>query len=175
GWDDASAGANSHLVARDAAQLMAWTAALVGPTRAIAAAGRVVGADAIGRALPFLQPAALSESTRDRLDAGDGIEPVLDAVRSRAAEACSREAPDLRRLYRVQPRQIVMAVGALVGLLVLFSRVGDPAQFWASIRDASWGFVVLALFLGLATDVAFALAFVGTVPVRLPIWPAIEL
>jgi glycosyltransferase 2 family protein len=75
----------------------------------------------------------------------------------------------------VNPRRLLMAVAALVAIAVLLSRVGDPVAFWETIRDASWGYVLLALALGILTDVAFAVAFLGTVPVRIPLWPAIEL
>jgi glycosyltransferase 2 family protein len=68
-----------------------------------------------------------------------------------------------------------MAVGALVAVAVLFSRVGDPGEFWDSIEDANWWFVALALLLGLATDVAFGITFLGNVPIRIPVWPSIEL
>ena len=68
-----------------------------------------------------------------------------------------------------------MAVGALVAIAVLLSRVGDPVEFWDSIRDANWAYVALALGLGILTDVAYAIAFLGTVPVRIPLWPSIEL
>ena len=75
----------------------------------------------------------------------------------------------------MNPRQLLMAVGALVAVAVLLSRVGDPVEFWESIRDANWWYVALAFVLGVATDVAFAVAFLGTVPIRIPLWPSIEL
>ena len=75
----------------------------------------------------------------------------------------------------MNPRRLLMAVGALIAIAVLLSRVGDPVEFWDSIRDANWAYVVLALGLGILTDVAYAIAFLGTVPVRIPLWPSIEL
>jgi undecaprenyl-diphosphatase len=131
--------------------------------------------DTLAGTLPLLQPAALTPATRSQLDGGDGLDTRLEHLREHAASVVATDVPQLRRVYRVHPRQVLMAVGALVGIGVLFSRVGDPAEFWASIRDASWGYVVLSFCLGLATDVAFALAFMGTVPARIPLWPAIEL
>ena len=68
-----------------------------------------------------------------------------------------------------------MAVGALVGVGVLLSRVGDPEVFWDTVKDADWWFVALAFVLGIATDVAFGITFLGNVPIRLPVWPSIEL
>jgi undecaprenyl-diphosphatase len=43
------------------------------------------------------------------------------------------------------------------------------------VKDATWGFVALAFFLGLMTDVAFGITFLGNVPIRIPVWPSIEL
>jgi undecaprenyl-diphosphatase len=175
GWSRAATGVGARGADRDVAQLLALTTALVGELRAVAAARRAVGPARIAAALPFLQAAALPSPTRDRLDHGDGLETNLEHLREHAATVTDHDVPELHRLYRVHPRQLLMAIGALVGIAVLFSRVGDPAEFWASIRDANWWYVALAFVLGLATDIAFALAFVGTVPVRIPLWPAIEL
>jgi undecaprenyl-diphosphatase len=68
-----------------------------------------------------------------------------------------------------------MAVAALLAVGFLLSRIGDPAEFWASVRDASWEFVAIAFVLGMVTDAAFAVAFLGTVPTRVGLWPSILL
>jgi undecaprenyl-diphosphatase len=96
-------------------------------------------------------------------------------LRARAAAEVGVKPPELHELYRVNPRRLLMAVAALVAIAVLLSRVGDPVVFWETIRDASWGYVLLSFALGILTDVAFAVAFLGTVPVRIPLWPSIEL
>lgn len=67
------------------------------------------------------------------------------------------------------------AVAALLAVGFLFSRIGDPGEFWDSIRGASWGFVALAFVLGMSTDAAFGVTFLGNVPMRIPVWPSIEL
>ena len=58
---------------------------------------------------------------------------------------------------------------------MLLSRVGDPEVFWDTVKDADWWFVLLAFVLGIGTDVAFGITFLGNVPIRLPVWPSIEL
>src|ERR1700730_6336520 len=68
-----------------------------------------------------------------------------------------------------------MAIGALVGVGVLLSRVGNPVVFWDTVKNADWWFVALAMVLGVATDVAFGITFLGTVPIRLSVWRSIEL
>ena len=75
--------------------------------------------------------------TRDPLDEREG--DALDELRTATAAAAGTEPPELRERFRVNPRQLMMAVGALVAVAVLLSRVGDPVEFWESIRDADWG------------------------------------
>jgi uncharacterized membrane protein YbhN (UPF0104 family)/tRNA A-37 threonylcarbamoyl transferase component Bud32 len=175
GFDFATSSARFRQTAADVAQLLAATAAIVGSERAVAAAVRGVGTEKVGVALPVLQAAALSGWTHDAFGGRDQLDDRLDELRHVAAEAAGTEAPELRRLYRVEPRSLLMAVGALVGVGVLLSRVGDPAVFWDTVRNADWWFVALAFVLGLATDATFGITFLGNVPIRLPIWPSIEL
>ena len=175
GWSRAATGADERAAAHDLAQLLAATTAIVGVDRAVAAASRAVDAETLRRVLPLLQPAALSQATRDALERVGDVGEILEQLREHAAEAAGTEVPELRRLSRIRGRQLLMAVSALLAIVFLFSRIGDPSAFWNSIKDASWGFVVLAFFLGLATDVAFAVALLGTVPVRISLWSMIEL
>jgi undecaprenyl-diphosphatase len=175
GFDFASSSARFRQTAADVAQLLAATTAIVGAERAVAAAVRVVGKETVAAALPVLQPAALSGWTHDALGGRDQLDEQLEKLRTAGAQATGTDAPELRRLYRVQPRSLLMAVGALVAVGVLLSRVGDPVEFWDTVKNAEWGFVVLAIVLGLLTDVAFGITFLGNVPIRLPVWPSIEL
>ncbi|HLM18425.1 MAG TPA: lysylphosphatidylglycerol synthase transmembrane domain-containing protein [Acidimicrobiia bacterium] len=175
GFDFASSSARFRQTAGDVAQLLAATTAIVGAERAVAAAVRVLGKETVAAALPVLQPAAVSGWTHDALGGRDRLDDRLDELRQVGATATGTEAPELRRLFRVQPRSLLMAVGALIGVGVLLSRVGDPEVFWDTVKEADWWFVLLAFVLGLATDVAFGITFLGNVPIRLPVWPSIEL
>ena len=175
GWSRAATGADERAAAHDLAQLLVATTAIVGVDRAVAAAGRAVDPETLRGVLPLLQPAALSDATRDALDHAGDVGDTLEQLREHAAEAAGTDVPELRRLSRIRGRQLLMAVSALLAIVFLFSRIGDPSEFWDTIKDASWGYVVLSFFLGLATDVAFAVALLGTVPVRIPLWSMIEL
>jgi undecaprenyl-diphosphatase len=174
-FDFATSSARFRQTTGDVAQLLAATAAVVGPERAVAAAVRILGKEAVGAALPVLQAPALSGWTHDAFGGRDQLDDRLEELRDVGAEATGTEAPELRRLYRIQPRSLLMAVGALVGVGVLLSRVGDPVVFWDTVKNADWWFVALAFVLGIATDVAFGITFLGNVPIRLPVWPSIEL
>jgi undecaprenyl-diphosphatase len=172
-WATTSAGFGQY--AADAANLLAATAAVVGTERAVAAARRGMSDDALLAALPMLQPQSISGWTHDSFGGRSGLDDQLAELRAATARALGTEPPELRQLYRVHPRNLLMAVGALVAVAVLFSRVGDPEKFWNSLRDANWWYVALAFVLGISTDVAFGITFLGNVPIRIPVWPSVEL
>jgi uncharacterized membrane protein YbhN (UPF0104 family) len=175
GFEWAATGAQFGQAASDAANLLAATAAVVGTERAVAAAQRGIDTEALLAALPMLQPQSISGWTHDALGGRSGLDDRLTELRDATADALETKPPELRQLYRVHPRSLFMAIGALAAIAVLFSRIGDPAEFWASVRDANWWFVALAFFLGMMTDVAFGITFLGNVPIRIPVWPSIEL
>jgi uncharacterized membrane protein YbhN (UPF0104 family) len=174
GWERAVSGASDRQRSADVAQLLGATAAVVGADAAVTAALGGVGTGEVQAALPLLQTGALPRVTKEAVADTESTDLLAD-VRDRAAAAVGVDPPELQELYRVNPRRLLLAVGALVAIAVLLSRVGDPVEFWDSIRNASWGFVALAFVFGILTDVAFAVAFLGTVPVRIPLWPSIEL
>jgi len=159
----------------DVAQLLAVTAAKVGAERAVAAAGRGVGLDGLARALPLLQPRAISGWTHDAFGDRAALDAGLEQLRLVGARAVGIEPPQLRQLFRVHPRHILMGAATLVAVGTLLSRVGDPVVFWHTIREADWALVVLAFLLAVLTDIVFGITFLGNVPMRLPIWPSIEL
>jgi undecaprenyl-diphosphatase len=167
GFEAASTSVESEQLARDVAQLLGATATLVSPTRALRIARRAVGDETLEAALPHLQAPVMTGRTRGALDDG-----VLETLRESGAKAVHRDPPELRQLYRVHPRSIIMAVAALLAVGFLLSRIGDPAEFWDSVKSADWYYVALAFVLGMLTDLAFAIAFLGTVPIRISIWPA---
>lgn len=171
----ASTDAGFGPAAADVANLLAATAAAAGTDRALAAARRGISDGDLLAALPMLQPQAISGWTHDAFGGRSGLDDRLAELRQATASALGTEPPQLRQLYRIHPRNLVMAVGALVAVAVLFSRVGDPGEFWDSVQGADWGYVGLALVLGLATDIAFGITFLGNVPIRIPVWPSIEL
>ena len=169
GFDDAQQSADPELAARDVAQLLVACAALVGPQRAVAAAVAGVGRDAVARALPRLQPAALSPSTRAMCASGHrGLVAGLDELRHVGATAVGIEAPELEQLRRVSTTSAAMAIGGLVAVAFLLADVGDPGAVWATMRAADWSYFALALVLSLVANVAYAIALQGTVRVRLP-------
>lgn len=108
----AAVSATTVALQADRAQLLVATAMTVGPERAVRAARAALGDEAIAAVLPYLQPAALSWSTRRALsDAGW----KLDALRADAATAAGVDVPKLEQLRRVTLGSIVMVV--VIGLV----------------------------------------------------------
>lgn len=175
GFARASTSATSRQAAADVAQAIASTAPLVGAERAIAAAVRGLGPEAVADALPVLEPQSVSGWTHDALGGRKIAETELEELRNVGAVATGTEPPQLRQLYRIHPRSIIMAIAALIAVGMLLSRVGDPQVFWETVKNANWWYVALAFCFGMLTDVAFGITFLGNVPIRLPIWPSIEL
>jgi undecaprenyl-diphosphatase len=72
-------------------------------------------------------------------------------------------------------RTAVMAVGGLAAVVIIFLRIGDPAELWKTLQDANWWWLLLALTASLLTSIPFAVAFIGTVPHHVRFWSAVEL
>ncbi len=68
-----------------------------------------------------------------------------------------------------------MAVGGLAAVVIIFLRIGSPADLWDTVYRGQWGWATLALVLSLLTSIPFAVAFIGTVPHPLAFWPVVGL
>jgi uncharacterized membrane protein YbhN (UPF0104 family) len=173
-WSSGAASVETR--AADVAELLTSTAGFVGDDRAIAAARRGVGDAAVLAALPRLQPAALSAELRPRHRAErKALGERLTALREGAAVAVGAEPPPLQQLYRVDATSLVMAVGTLIAVFALLGQVGDPGDFVDTMKSADWAWLTVALVISFSTNVATAIALMGTVPVPLPLWRTSEL
>ena len=152
----------------DRAELLASLAALVGPERALAAAARVLDSDDLATALPYLQPLALSASTRHQVSKG-----LLTELRTGTAEVTGEEVPPLERLVRVRPRTL-MTVAVLTGafylLLPQLANVDDSVR---AMQSANWAWVAVCVLVSGLTYVASAIGMAGGVPERLPFVPTV--
>jgi undecaprenyl-diphosphatase len=176
GFEDATGAATGQQQAADIAELLVSSAAIVGTDRAVAAALRGVGAKTLDRALPLLQPAALS---RDQHVHGrekrKELHKRIDDLRTAAAAAAGSEVPPLQELHRVSGTNLLMAIGTLIAIGALLSQVGSPQELWDTVTSANIWWLVLALIISFATNMATAVALMGTVPIPLPLWRTSEL
>lgn len=174
GFVAASSGADHRRRAADLAELLASTAVLVGDDRAVAALSAGIDASALTAVVPMLQAPALSATTQHLLGKHKAAGKRLDSLRSAAAKAAGIEMPVLEELHRVSPTNLMMAIGTLIAAAVLLGQVGSPQEIWDTVKNADWILVVVALVLSLATNIPYAVALMGCVPIRLPLWPTTE-
>jgi uncharacterized membrane protein YbhN (UPF0104 family) len=154
----------------DVAELLASLATLVGEDRAVSAAVKVLGAEGVAPAVPLLQPLALSPGTRRAVKQQDGL---LTRTRSAAAAASGLGTPELVRVQRVRPRNL-LTIAALVGvyyvLLPQLAKVGNPLPV---LESAQWAWVLVAIAFSVLTYLASAIGLLGGVSVRVPFWPTV--
>ena len=131
----------------------------------MAAARRALGSETLIELLAYLQSPVLTDRTRHALRQ-QGLR--LRELRDAAASAASSQPPAPAQLERVQPRSIAMALVSFVGIYVLFGQLGNFASIRAEIRTAEWGWIVLAIAFVAATNVGYALAYVGSTTAHLP-------
>jgi glycosyltransferase 2 family protein len=161
--------ATPRMQAIDRAELLTSLAMLVGPEPAVAAAARVLGPADLATTLPYLQPLALSASTRRAAS-----KSMLRDLRASVETATGVEAVPLERLVRVRPRALLM-IAALVGAFyVLLPQLANVGDSFVALRSATWGWLVLAAVLSFLTYVAAACCTVGSVPEPLPFVPTVE-
>jgi glycosyltransferase 2 family protein len=175
GFARASTAGFDHRRARDVAELMASIAAIVGDARTVTTCATVLGLDVLVEAIPVLQPPTLSRQNRSRLGAHRDLRKRLDELRRAAAEKAAVAPPRLSQLQRFRTSSVLLAASSLIAVAALLNQVGAPQHAWDAARQASWGWAALALMLSLSTNMAYAFALMGTLPLRLPLWPTTEL
>jgi undecaprenyl-diphosphatase len=171
-----SAGGLFELAADDVAELLVTTAFVVGEERAVAAAVAAVPRTRFEAALAFLQPAALTRRTRQL--AGPGrrrLHDRLEHLRELGARELGTQPPEVTQLHRISRGSLALALGTLVAAGVLLFEVGDPTQVWDALQHAEWQWIAAALAFSFASNIGYAIALQGTVPVRLPLWRTTEL
>jgi uncharacterized membrane protein YbhN (UPF0104 family) len=168
-------GTTASRQASDVAELLASTAPIVGTDRAARAAIANLGSDEIAAALPLLQPAALSHELRGSSRRRKELASRLGDLRDAVATDLGVDQPPLEELHRVKPQNLLLAFGVFLGIVALFSQVGSPQQLWHTLSGADPKWLVVALVVTLLTNVAYAIAMMGTVPINLPLLRTTEL
>ncbi len=153
----------------DVAQLLAATAVIVGPERAVTTADGVIGHERLARASPRLQLAALGSSTRTALAEHDDL---LDELRDQVAVTTGTERPRLEKLERVTARSVVMAGMLGLAFYILIPQLAEVRL--DDVVGASWGWFPLVVLFSLLTYVGASIATLGAVPDRLRFGPTLE-
>src|SRR5262245_2325060 len=170
----ATLGAPQTALDIDVAELLVACAVLVGPERTVNKAVEAGWSDAIGRALPYLQRAALTPHLRDL---ARSHEVALKDLRTAASAATGQEAPELVPLRRIRPKDVLLTAALIFAAYLLISQLADIG--FGTIADevgkANLAWVLLGLILAQATFVASGISVRGAVLTPLPLLPCVVL
>ncbi len=161
--------ASDQLLGTDVAELLASTAAVVGPERSVAAAHEATKLRELERALPWLQPSALSTATRDAIEGDKGLEPI----RQMLIENCRIEEEPLVKLERVDGKSLFVLITVVLSAWFLIPQLADVGDVWAQARTGSIPWALAAVALSLVTYGAATAALLGAIPLRLRFGPAL--
>jgi len=149
----------------DVAELLVTLAMLTDVERAIATGRTVLGVANLARALPALQPVALSSATRKAVRRKKAM---LVALRDGLAEIRPGANAEQIQFERVKPRTLVMiVVGTIAGYLLLTQLA--QVDLVTLFTTANWGWAVVALVLSAITFIAAAWSLSGFVPEHIPL------
>lgn len=147
----------------DVAEMLCTQALLVGADRAIAAGRRTVGTDALTRALPVLQPVALSPVTKKAIRRKKDL---LVDLRDQLIEIRPDAEVEHVELERIKPRTLLMIIIGSVAVYVLLSQLAQ-VNLVDLFRNASWEWLIVALVASIMTYPGAAWSLTGFVPEKL--------
>ncbi len=147
----------------DLVQLIAQTALIVGPDRAVDVAAEKVPNEGLLGLVPLLQPVALYRSTRSALRSRKS---VLTDVRKRltAADPGGQVMPV--QLERIRPRTLIMLIAGVFAAYVLAGQLAN-VRLSTLLAHANPAWSLVALAFSAATYVGAAMAISGFVLERL--------
>jgi uncharacterized protein (TIRG00374 family) len=151
----------------DRSRLLGALAAAAGEKASIDAAIRALGADGVAAVLPYIQPAAMGGRLKRALKDKD-ID--VDELRATAAAAVATEPPELVKLRRVTKGTIVQLGLLVLAVLAIVKFAGniDFAAVRENLANASWGWLVFAVFFAQVPRLSQTLSTMGSMsaPVR---------
>lgn len=160
----ATPSASDEQLAADLADLLVSAAAIAGIERAVTAATAAFDADALARALPLIQPLAVSPESRAAARRTKGL---LGDLRAAVQVAAGVEAFEMAKIERLSLRKVVMFAGTLVMALVLLFLIGNIGEIWDAMREMDPWYLVPLTLVGLLGFPAGAISLMGAVRVRL--------
>lgn len=150
----------------DIADMLITLALITSPERAVTTGLSVMGEKAIVRALPALQPFALTKHNRRLLRSHKQLLPTLRAVIAQLAPGEPVESIDIERL---SPRKVLSLVGLLVAGYILIGQFAE-VDVVGLIREANYAWVFVAFIATLLTFIGSAMALDGFVVEKLNHW-----
>ncbi|MBS2963670.1 flippase-like domain-containing protein [Actinocrinis puniceicyclus] len=156
----------------DTAELMATLALRFGPERTVRAGAQVLGVEAMGAALPMLQPVVLTRTTRTAVrKSKDLLQRIREQILTYQPQAAIRVAEPVK-LERLRPRTLLtVAAGLVAAYLVLYQLASAGSSISPSkiLATASPWWAIVAVASSVMTYVAAAMVLTGFIPERLPV------
>jgi membrane-associated phospholipid phosphatase/uncharacterized membrane protein YbhN (UPF0104 family) len=151
-------GATADDRARGIAELLALLGRKVGPARAVSTAATVFTDDQLTNGLRFLQPLALSASTRRLVTRERGL---LGELRRGLASSIGVDAPPVEVQSRIALRRLLPVVGALFAVNLLLPQVGQARAAWTALGQASVPWLAVTAAVGAVTYLMAAISLIG--------------
>ncbi|MEL6892173.1 MAG: lysylphosphatidylglycerol synthase domain-containing protein, partial [Actinomycetota bacterium] len=160
--------ATDQRLGTDIAELLASSAEVVGVDQAVAIAHDEIGGAMLQRAVPWLQPLALTAQTRDSISTDE-----LDELRVATASTCGLDPEPPVRLERIDAKTVFVLGTIVLSGWFLLPQLADLDALWSQARDAAWNWALIAVVCSVVTYVAATASLLGAIPVRLAYWPAL--
>ncbi len=163
GYDSGSVASSDVAMRIDVAELLCTLAMLTDVDRAVSTGVEILGVDGIGRALPALQPVAVSRRTRKARRHHKGL---LVSLRDRLVEIRPGADEETIQFERIKPKTLIMVVAGTIAGYVLLSQLAQ-VDLVGLVRNADWRWIAAAAFFSLITYFASAWSLTGFVPEKL--------
>ncbi|MEI6620721.1 MAG: lysylphosphatidylglycerol synthase transmembrane domain-containing protein [Actinomycetes bacterium] len=147
----------------DLAEMLCTLALLTDPDRALDTGRRVLGSERLSKALPVMQPVALTPETRKAIKAH---KDVLKVLREDLEEITPEGSVEEINLVRLRPRTILMIVAGTIAAYFILIQLGS-INLVELITTANWWWAAPALVLSAATFLGATMTLEGFVPEKL--------
>ena len=144
----------------DVAELLCTLALLTDVDQAVGTGRAVLGVTGLGRALPTLQPVALTPVIRSRMRKH---KKLMVRLRDALVEIRPDSTVENIQLERIKPRTIVMIVLGTIAAYVLLSQLAN-IDLLGLVRNANWGWVAVGVVAAIITYFGAAWSLSGFVP-----------
>jgi undecaprenyl-diphosphatase len=162
--------ASNLLLDTDVAELLGSTATVVGVERAVAAAERNLGHEALADCLPRLQPFALGSATRTALRDNELFEPLRAEVQRQAGV----RAEPLEPVEPVRPWRLLAALAVTAVFWVVLATATDELDSFRALTSLEPLTLAAAAAASFATYVGATLAQTGAFRDALQFIPTFE-
>jgi len=147
-FDSAEVAASDRDLDRDVAELLVGLSVKVGVAATVDSAVEVLGAEAVARTLPQLQPLALPTEIRSLARRHkDLLKDLSTAIR----DSTGAGEVELERLQRIKPRTILMIVAGSLAFYSLLPQLANVDETVDALRDANLSWVPVIIAASFAT------------------------